>query len=204
MNEKKYEITSIAHPQYPWLHRIRALRDVREDVRAGDLGGFVQSEKNLSQEGSCWIYGNAIACENARVTENSTLRWNCKVFGSALISGNTQLDRNAWVLDNAIVAAGTVTNMVTIQGDARILPGSGHSSPILKNDAVIYGTVVGNVQISGFYELPPGEKLENHSREPLKIHADEYTGALMEPREPQKPAGFVLPSKQKKRSEMER
>ena len=55
MNEKKYEITNIAHPRYPWLHRIRALRDVREDVHAGDLGGFVQSEENLSQEGQCWI-----------------------------------------------------------------------------------------------------------------------------------------------------
>ena len=55
MNEKKYEITNIAHPQYPWLHRIRALRDVREDVHAGDLGGFVQSEENLSQEASAGL-----------------------------------------------------------------------------------------------------------------------------------------------------
>ena len=94
--------------------------------------------------------------------------------------------------------------MVTIQGNARILPGSGHSSPVIKNDAVIYGTVVGNVEISGFYELPPGEKLENHSREPLKIYADEYTGALMKPREPQKPKGFVMPEQQKKRSDRER
>ena len=54
MNQK-YEITDIVHPQYPWLHRIRALRDVREDVHAGDLGGFVQSEENLSQEGQCWV-----------------------------------------------------------------------------------------------------------------------------------------------------
>ena len=34
----KYEITRIAHPKFPWMHRIRALRNVREDVRAGDLG----------------------------------------------------------------------------------------------------------------------------------------------------------------------
>ena len=59
MNQK-YEITDIVHPQYPWLHRIRALRDVREDVHAGDLGGFVQSEENLSQEGQCWIATNPI------------------------------------------------------------------------------------------------------------------------------------------------
>lgn len=41
MNQK-YEITDIVHPQYPWLHRIRALRDVREDVHAGDLGGEIE------------------------------------------------------------------------------------------------------------------------------------------------------------------
>ena len=45
MNEKKYEITNIAHPHYPWLHRIRALRDVREDVHAGDLGGLSNRRK---------------------------------------------------------------------------------------------------------------------------------------------------------------
>lgn len=33
-SDQKYEITDIAHPQYPWLHRIRALQDVREDVHA--------------------------------------------------------------------------------------------------------------------------------------------------------------------------
>ena len=31
MNQK-YEISEIAHPQYPWLHRIRALSDVRPGV----------------------------------------------------------------------------------------------------------------------------------------------------------------------------
>ena len=67
MNEKKYEITNIAHPHYPWLHRIRALWDVREDVHAGDLGGFVQSEENLSQEGQSWIAGNAVVAEDAYV-----------------------------------------------------------------------------------------------------------------------------------------
>ena len=73
MNEKKYEITNIAHPQYPWLHRIRALRDVREDVHAGDLGGFVQSEENLSQEGQCWIAGNAVVAEEAYVYGDAIL-----------------------------------------------------------------------------------------------------------------------------------
>ena len=44
----KYEITDIAHEKYPFLHRIRALRDIGSEVKAGDLGGFVESEGNLS------------------------------------------------------------------------------------------------------------------------------------------------------------
>lgn len=42
-DNQKYEITNQAHPHYPWLHRIRALKDVREGVKAGTLGGYVQS-----------------------------------------------------------------------------------------------------------------------------------------------------------------
>ena len=54
-DNQKYEITNQAHPHYPWLHRIRALKDVREGVKAGTLGGYVQSADNLSQDGAAWI-----------------------------------------------------------------------------------------------------------------------------------------------------
>lgn len=55
MRMKKYEITDIAHPDNPKLHRIRALTDVGTDVHKGDLGGFVETEDNLDQEGFAWI-----------------------------------------------------------------------------------------------------------------------------------------------------
>ena len=37
------------------LHRIRVTKDF-SDVKAGDFGGLIQDESNLSQEGDCWIY----------------------------------------------------------------------------------------------------------------------------------------------------
>ena len=43
---KKYEITDIAHPDNPSLHRIRAVTDLTEDVLAGMLGGYVESCDN--------------------------------------------------------------------------------------------------------------------------------------------------------------
>ena len=35
------------------LYRIRALKDLDDNVHKGDLGGYIQSEKNLSQKGNC-------------------------------------------------------------------------------------------------------------------------------------------------------
>lgn len=63
----KYEITDIHHEQYPFLRRIRALRDIGEEVKAGALGGFVEHEGNLSFEpgDDAWIFQNAIACGDA-------------------------------------------------------------------------------------------------------------------------------------------
>ena len=49
-SNKKYEITDIVHETYPFLHRVRALRDIGENVKAGDLGGFVEGEHNLETE----------------------------------------------------------------------------------------------------------------------------------------------------------
>ncbi len=86
MNQK-YEITDIVHPQYPWLHRIRALRDVREDVHAGDLGGFVQSEENLSQEGQCWVANNAVAAEESYISGDAIMWDYSCARGCAVISG---------------------------------------------------------------------------------------------------------------------
>lgn len=40
------------------LYRIQALRDFG-NVKEGDIGGYIESEKNLSQDGNAWVYGNA-------------------------------------------------------------------------------------------------------------------------------------------------
>ena len=55
--------------KYPFLHRIRALRDIGKKVKAGELGGFVESERNLSFEvgDDAWIFDDAIACNDAYV-----------------------------------------------------------------------------------------------------------------------------------------
>ena len=81
---KKYELTSET-PDYTGktLYRIRALRDIPEHgVVAGDLGGWVESEANLSQDYNAWVSGDAHVYGNARVTDNA------RVSGSACVYDN--------------------------------------------------------------------------------------------------------------------
>lgn len=67
---KKYELTaeSITFLGRK-LFRIKALVDVK-DVKAGDLGGYVEKEENLIQEDAAWIYGDAKVCGDAEVCES--------------------------------------------------------------------------------------------------------------------------------------
>ncbi|WP_246067890.1 hypothetical protein [Bartonella saheliensis] len=68
--EKKYELTDeTIEVLGKTLHRIRALRDFG-DIKAGDLGGFIEKESNLSHEGNCWISDNAKIFGKAKVLNN--------------------------------------------------------------------------------------------------------------------------------------
>ena len=67
------------------LYKIRALKDFG-NVKAGDIGGYIEKEANLSQEGICWIYDNAKVYGSAWVCDNARVCGNAMVCGSAKIS----------------------------------------------------------------------------------------------------------------------
>lgn len=56
---KKYEFTGETKTiGATTLHRIRAIKGYGK-IKAGDLGGWVEKEETLSQDGSAWVYGDA-------------------------------------------------------------------------------------------------------------------------------------------------
>ena len=68
MERKKYKLTEECKEHFGRkLYRIKALIDFG-DVKAGDLGGYIESEKNLSHNDNCWVYGNARVYGNADYT----------------------------------------------------------------------------------------------------------------------------------------
>ena len=70
---KKFELTSDFKMYLGMkLFRIKALVDFG-NVKAGDLGGYIEKEKNLSHNGNAWVSGNARVYDNARVSGNADI-----------------------------------------------------------------------------------------------------------------------------------
>ena len=66
---KKYEMTSNTKEfSGHKLFQIKALKNFGS-IKAGDLGGYIEKEENLSHDGRAWVYNNAKVYDNAEVYE---------------------------------------------------------------------------------------------------------------------------------------
>ena len=92
----KYKLTdeTIKHNGIT-LYRIQALIDF-SCVKARDLGGWIESEGNLSQDDNCWVFGNARVFDDA---------W---VYGEAKVFGNAKVFDSAQVYDDAEIKNGSI------------------------------------------------------------------------------------------------
>lgn len=76
---KKYEFTGETKVMAGvTLKRIRALISFGF-VAKGEIGGFIEDEKNLSHGGNAWVTGNARVTDNAWVTGNARVAGNARV-----------------------------------------------------------------------------------------------------------------------------
>ena len=119
--EKKYELIP---SDKEGLYRIKALKDFN-DVKNGDIGGYVESEKNLSQYDDCWIYDNAVVRDNAKVCDNAI------VWGNAIVRDNARVLVNARVLCNAVIQ-----DNASVRGEVRIF-----DNVIVRDNVIIGGEV---------------------------------------------------------------
>ena len=139
---KKFELTteSITNAVGKKLFRIKALIDFG-DVKAGELGGYVEKEENVSQDGNAWVYGNA------EVYGDAWVHGNAKVFGNAEVYGDTEVYGNAWVYDNARVSGNAeVSSNAEVYGDAWV-----HGNAKVYGNAEVYGDteVYGDAWVHG-------------------------------------------------------
>lgn len=168
-NNQKYEITDIAHPEYPFLHRVRALRDIGLTVKAGDLGGFVEGEGNLSYEDSdSWIAHDAIAANGAFVTDGTLLRDHAVICGEAR-AYKAVLSDHARVEDHARVDGGRVENYARLSGYGMAGSMASAKYPVLSGECTVYGVVTGNVLVTSQAVVLGDEKISHDGVDRLVV-----------------------------------
>ena len=148
---KKFELTTDKiKSNGVTLHRIKALIDFG-DVKAGEWGGYVEKETNLSQYGGAWVYthaqvfGNAWVSDNACVCGNALVYGNAWLSGKALVYGNTQVFGEARVYENAQVFGNArIFGDSLVYGNARV-----SDNALVCGNAEVYddALVCGNAEV---------------------------------------------------------
>lgn len=99
--ERKYELTTDTKILFgKKLFRIKALLSFG-GVEAGELGGYIENEENLSQSGNAWVFGNARVSGDARVSGNAWVSGDAWVSGNAWVYGDARVSGDAWVYGDA-------------------------------------------------------------------------------------------------------
>lgn len=118
-------------------------------ISGGALGGYIESEANLSQSGSCFLDDKSRAYGKARITDDAQLHGLAK--DSARLSGRGQvfgaIYGNGQVKDDAVVY-GQVHDNGVVEGSASV-HGQVFGNAKVEGQAQVYGTISGNVVISG-------------------------------------------------------
>ena len=106
------------------LHRIRALIDIDlgwRVVKAGELGGWLEKETNLSHFGKCWVYGDAKGYGNARICGHAEVWGNAEVCDYAKVYGDAEVYCDAKVYGYAKICGNAmVCGDAEVYGDTKI------------------------------------------------------------------------------------
>lgn len=131
------------------------------------VGGYVESEDNLSQQGTCLLletgraYGNAKIVENAKVlgtlSDDAVIKGSAVLSHTGILSGkavvqgratvNGQITDSACVKDSAVVS-GVVSGQATV-AEFAIVSGHCTDNAVVKGHAILSGTASGSAIIAG-------------------------------------------------------
>lgn len=143
---KKFELLLNSKIEYKGktLYRIKALRDFGY-VFEGEVGGYVQSEDNLSHNGDCWVFDNAKVFNSARIHDDARIFENAKVYDEAEVFGSTKIYGNAKIYDEAgIFDNATIFENARVCNNARIK----YNAIVCGNAKIERDTIIGQISTS--------------------------------------------------------
>lgn len=101
-DSRLYDYLQDGEKQQIQLWQICALKDF-SDIQAGQLGGWIENEHALSQQGNCWLYGTQ-----------------CRVFGGSRVDGDAQIYGESTLCHQATISGTAIIEDSLISGECRI------------------------------------------------------------------------------------
>ncbi len=109
------------------LHRVILKKDVLLGdlengvlLKSGTIGGYVESGKNLSQHGGCWLDDS------------------CMIYGDAKITGEIQVVENSVISGSASLSGEGLIRKTTVSGEASI-HNADVSSSVIRDGSIVFG-----------------------------------------------------------------
>jgi hypothetical protein len=95
------------------------------NTESGQRGGFLSSENNLAQLGTCFVHGESIVAESAQVSGNA------QIYG--VVYGNARIEDNAEIY-------GVVSGNAVVRANAKVY-GTVTGDTVIEGSTVFYGTL---------------------------------------------------------------
>lgn len=125
------------------LYRIQALKTFTKSggynpiIHVGELGGYVETEDNLSQEGNCWIFGDAKVKDGGKVIDDAIIFDKVMVSNNSVIRGNSVVRDRCFVTHRSDIFDSTLVGDVTVSDQSSI-----HSGSFLYGEIEVYKSVI--------------------------------------------------------------
>ena len=137
------------------LHRIKALKSFG-DVKEGDIGGYIESKRNLSYEDgdNSWVYDDARVYGLAIVRNNSTVREIATVRGTTVLTNGSDASGNS-VVENAVLVSSIINGMSSAKDFCEIYNSSIRCSSCVVGRVKIRNSIIrGGSKISQSLSFP--------------------------------------------------
>lgn len=192
MSDKKYQLIKrdyidIKHPtaignKVVRLYRILALKTFQNpqfgEIKEGEIGGYVQSEDNLSHDGTCWIAHTAKVFDTAIVKDDAIVQDNAGVFETAQVVTDSVIKGLARIRGSAIVDSCKIGDKSDVLGSPKIFNVTMHNSARIYGNATVSHTIMSDgAMIHGDAQVFKSVLKDiSEIRGNAVVHQGQYTG----------------------------
>lgn len=164
VHNKKYEFTGkevkLTSRKYVANKLVTREHILKQIIRLSDglVGGYIESEENLSHSGTCFIYDNAKVYGNAKVCDNSSIYDEVTVYDNAMLCGNVIVNDNVSIFGNSLLQGDILLSGKSKVYDNALLIGRmkiGERTSIYGNAFILSGntTEYEDINIDGYIQI---------------------------------------------------